>query len=276
MQQPVMDLVAVAYQAPEATEAFLGSLVHVGLPFTLSVIENNSPDQEVRDLLLGPALDFVRHLDMCTEVRVILNQENVGYARAINAGAAMGSAPYLAALNCDIRFLQDYDVCHDVVVHMQEHPDVGIIGPRTVDQAERLTHAGIVANSRGNNEQHRFWLHRDIGQASDVLDVPTVSGATYFVRRATWEQLTLCEAYQSVAPDADGAFLPTPHFYEETWCSYHARLHGWRVVYLGNTKMVHLWHQSSPVGSQDIITPREYFLRALTAHEMFYATQDLA
>jgi hypothetical protein len=97
-----------------------------------------------------------------------------------------------------------------------------------------------------------------------VLDVPTVSGATYFFRRRMWDAVDVtvrCTARSLL--DAEGAFLPTRHFYEETYCSYHARLHDWRVVYLGTAKMIHLWHRSSTVGSQDILGPRAYFLRAL-------------
>jgi GT2 family glycosyltransferase len=262
--QPVLDLVACAYQAPEATEAFLYSLANVGLTFTLCVIENSSPDDSVRQVLKGPALDAVRALPNCKDATIIFNETNVGYARAINHGVSLGTAPYVAALNTDVQFLQE-DAAQTCVAFLDRHEDVGIVGPRTVDEFERFTHAGIIA-SGSMTEQHRYWLHHDVGQASDVLDVPTVSGATYFFRRRMWEQLTDCPLFRQVAPEAEGAFLPTRHFYEETYCSYHARLHDWRVVYLGTAKMIHLWHRSSTVGSQDILGPRAYFLRALEAH----------
>ena len=263
--QPVIDLVACAYQAPEATEAFLRSLENVGLTFTLCVIENSSPDDTVREVLKGPALDAVRALPNCADATVIFNETNVGYARAINHGVSLGTAPYVAALNTDVQFLQD-DAAQACVAYMDRFTDIGVVGPRTVDERERLTHAGIVSTGP-LNEEHRYWLYRDIGQASDVLDVPTVSGATYFFRRSMWDELTACPKYRQVAAGAEGAFLPTKHFYEETWCSYHARMHGWRVVYLGTAKMIHLWHRSSTVGSQDIVGPRAHFLRALEAHK---------
>ena len=262
--QPVVDLVACAYQAPVETEGFLRSLEHVGLTFTLSVIENSSPDDSVREVLKGPALDAVRALPNCVDVQVIFNEYNVGYARAINHGVTLGTAPYVAALNTDVAFLPN-DAVQTLVAFMDRDEKVGIVGPRTVDQADRLTHAGIIATGP-LNEQHRHWLYRDIGQASDVIDVPTVSGATYFFRRKMWDELTACPLYRKVAPGAEGAFLPTRHFYEETYCSYHARLHDWRVVYVGTAKMIHLWHRSSPPGSQDIVGPRSDFLRALEAH----------
>ncbi len=51
-------------------------------------------------------------------------------------------------------------------------------------------------------------------------------------------------------PDATGAFLPTPHYYEETWCSYFARHLGYNVVYDGSVSIGHSWHKSSAVGGE--------------------------
>lgn len=262
--QPVVDLVACAYQASTETEAFLRSLGHVAHPFTLCVIENSSPDDTVREVLKGPALDAVRNLPNCVDATIVFNDENVGYARAINQGVSLGGAPYVAALNCDIEFLED-DACSKVIAFMEREPDVGVVGPRTVTSDGRLTHAGIFYENR---DVHRQWLVQDNPSVWDVHDVPTVSGATYFVRRSMWEQLTDCYLYRQVAPDAEGAFLPTRHFYEETWCSYHARAHGWRVVYLGTAKMIHQWHKSSPVGSQPLGEAEELFRTACAAHEI--------
>ena len=52
--------------------------------------------------------------------------------------------------------------------------------------------------------------------------------------------------YQSMYPGVLGAFLPTPHYYEETWCSYFARHRGYNVVYDGSVSIGHSWHASSP------------------------------
>lgn len=263
--EPVINLYAVAYQAPEETLGFLQSLRHVSVPFSLTVVENASPDPRVQEVLRGLPFAEVKALAMCTNAEVVYNEKNVGYARAINRASTAGSAPYLAALNCDVLFEETVDVVGDIVNYFEANPNVGVIGPRTVDQHKRLTHGAIISTGVAS-EQHRHWLQPDRGQASDVLSVPTVSGATYFVRRTTWDELTRCTAYQEAAPGAEGAFLPTDHFYEETWCSYHARAHEWEVVYLGTTWMRHLWHRSSPTGSQDMNGPRTFFRQACRVH----------
>ena len=59
-----------------------------------------------------------------------------------------------------------------------------------------------------------------------------------------WDELSDC--YQQ--PSGSGAFLETPHYYEETFCSDHAKSHGYKVVYFGESTFIHKWHQSSPIG----------------------------
>lgn len=263
--KPEIDLVAVAYEAPTETARFLSSVVsNVDVPFTLTVIENNSPDPRVRDVLRDYFDGYMSKNPCLVSFQIDFSAENIGYARGCNKGATYGVAPYIGLLNCDVEFTPRS--VSEILAFFNANPDVGVVGPRTTDEHGRLTHGGIFANSVTGRDEHRFWLAHDYGQASDVVNVPTVSGATYFARRTMWKELTECVDYQSVAPDASGAFLPTKHFYEETWCSYHARAHKWRVVYLGTVSMVHQWHRSSPVGSILMDDAEDCFRKACATH----------
>lgn len=264
MQEPVIDLVAVAYNAPAETARFLESLGKVGVPFTLTIIENHSPDPQVQ-IVLEKWREQVTAIPECIGYMVLHQDTNLGYARACNLGASLGHAQYLALLNCDIAFKEG--CVQTIIDYFDTNPDAGVIGPRTTTTDGRLTHAGIIRNPNGR-DQHRAWLHPDGPAYQDTLSVPTVSGATYFVRRTAWDELTACPFFQETAPGASGAFLPTRHFYEETWCSYHARAHGWDVVYLGATKMIHEWHKSSPVGSIPMHAAEEQFRKACAHHDI--------
>lgn len=266
MTDALLDLVAVAYNAPTELREFLVSVVfQVDTPFTLTVIDNNSPDTKVQEILA----EFSGRMNsnpMCRSSRFILNQENVGYARAINFGVSMGQAPYVGALNCDVQFKPK---SASKIVREFQQPNngaVGILGPKTVNWNNQLTHAGIITTDKG--DRHRWWMQPNSPKSSDELMVPTVSGATYFIRRSIWDELTACERYRSVAPDAQGAFLPTQHYYEETWCSYHARAHGHLVKYQGNIEMIHNWHRSSAIGSISTGDAEEYFRKACAAHDI--------
>lgn len=244
--QPLVDLVVVTYNAPGELMNFCLSLEkYADVPFTLSVVNNNASHGHLKHVVerwMWKAGDtrqfFLEHYKY--------HGANIGYARACNMAASKVSAPYLILLNDDVMFTAG---CLSKLLANFERPDyedVGIIGPRQVGSDGRLTHAGIITVK--GKDQHRFWHAADYGQANDEFDAPTVAGSVYAIRREVWDELTDCPVYQAVAPGAEGAFLPTQHYYEETWASYHARNHGWRVRYQGDVPFIHQWHRSSPVG----------------------------
>lgn len=262
MSEPVFDLVAVAYEAPMETQAFLRSLHHVEVPFTFTVIDNNTPSGMTQKIIESE-IEAVQGLDRCLEATMLLNPENLGYAKACNVGAEHGNAPYIGLLNCDVQMRPG--VLARLATEMDAQQDIGVIGPRTKGSNGKLTHAGIVPGPKGF--QHRYWQKPDSGQGLEQMDVPTVSGATYFVRRSMWEELTNCDEYREVAPHARGAFLPTQHYFEETFCSLHAKAHDWRVVYEGSATMIHEWNRSLGSGAARYWNEsREYFLKACAAH----------
>lgn len=259
----MIDLVAVAYRAPQETARFLRSLEVVEVPFTITVVENNSPEPDVRSIL-EMAWPQVEQIPTCVGARLVFNGDNVGYARACNQGASHGTAPVIALLNCDTEWRDG--VGERILRTFGQQRKAGVIGPKTTDLKGRLTHSGITKDLSGR-DNHRHWMAHDLGQADDVIDVPTVSGATYFILRELWNELTTCPVYQNVAPDARGAFLPTKHYFEETFCSYHAQAHGWRVVYDGGAHMIHEWNKSDPRTSSSLWNEsRDYFLSACSAH----------
>lgn len=255
----------MSYEAIAETQAFLRSFNSVDIRFSLIIVDNKSPDPRMATVL-EESVASIREMTNCTSASVVMNSTNVGYARACNAGASLGNAPVIALLNCDVQWLPGSSRL--VYERFMEHPRLGVLGPRTTTSSGEITHAGITKKDNGS-DAHRWWMARDESLGRDFIHVPTVSGATYFVRRSMWEDLTDCPQYQEIAPDAEGAFLPTRHYFEETFCSYHAREHGWDVAYDGSINMIHEWHKSSPVGGigeQAWKQSEEFFLRACNEH----------
>lgn len=238
-----VDVVVINYKTPNDLEAFCNSLFEQEDIASITIV-NNDPtplDMMVSERLAGQL-----------EATIINNMKNVGYARAANAAAADLDAPVLSIFNADVVALPGS--IKAMADFMEENPDVGIAGPRQVDHRGRITHGGVFGTDA--KPVHRGWHNRDGGQFNAIkTNALTVSGAAYFVRRTCWDELTACSTYQQsclrhVGEPALGAFLPTRHYYEETFCSYHARAHGWKNAYVGAVKMIHLWHRSSPAGAK--------------------------
>jgi GT2 family glycosyltransferase len=241
-----IEMVCVNYHTPHDLVAFCNSVLDAppktDWHLTLVNVEAQAADTHTTDRIWRK----FREQELETRIAVLNTRENVGYARACNtaAASAVWDHDFLVFLNADVMLIAG--AVDDCVEALKSNPEWGVLGPRQVDSKERLTHAGIFGTLE--RPQHRAWRQPNGIQYADVREAVTVSGSAYFIRRSLWDLLTACPIYRQVAPDASGAFLPTPHYFEETYCSYHAQAHGSKVVYFGPVVVRHEWHQASPVG----------------------------
>lgn len=229
-----LQMVVVNYRTPEFLKAYCESLLEhpPSVDYELTIVD---VDPDPADPSPPP---YGRYLS---------STKNIGYARACNvAGASATPSEYLAFFNADTRFTNN-DCIDRCVEFLDQHPEVGIVGPLQLNCYGTVTHGGVF----GSRKQPR---ERDFGKRmSSKLkrdeQAVTVSGSAIFVKRHVWDGLTACPIFRSEFPDAEGAFLPTQHYYEETGMVYHAYAHGYETWYLGSASMEHEWHGSSKPGS---------------------------
>lgn len=254
-----VDIVVTNYHTPEDLEQFLDSLEKYPprIDATLTIVEVDAGEDYVHDFTWGDDRPG----------RTIGTALNIGYARACNHAAFTSTGNVLAFFNADIVLApRAIDEC---VAALQSERQWAILGPRQVDRAGLIRHAGIFGTRAA--PAHRGWNERDRGQYNDVREAVTVSGSAYFIKRDAWNALTDCPLYRDIAPDVEGAFLPTAHYYEETFCSYHAATHGYKIVYFGPTQIIHQWHRASTIGGwadKQMPVSREYFRAACEHHSI--------
>lgn len=238
-------------------QAALGNHIN----WTLSIADNDSTDGT------REALKDIPWLETGVTPMVLYN-ENIGYARACNQLAAIGDSEIIGFLNADV-WLSSYDVMQ-IQDAFDSDRTISILGPKQRDERGYITHAGIEGTN--TDAQPRAWRMKDPrdkfyrGRERMV----SVAGSAYFIRRPVWDFLTECQTYQKMYPGAIGAMLETELYYEETYLSYHARAHGFQVVYDGSISIGHSWHASSPVGSQvhKFHDSRKIFRKACAMHDI--------
>jgi GT2 family glycosyltransferase len=278
---PGLDAVVCNYRTPADLEEHLESIFHECLTgpdeatlrsITVVNVDPTDADIDITDTWCANINYHTPGL-----ARQMSLSWNCGYAFACNGGAVFGTGGVIAFFNADT--VLKSGVLTECYNALADNPSWAIVGPRQVDQSGAITHAGIF----GPDDKPRIRGWKDVGaKHQDVRsDCYSVSGSAYFIKRAVWDELTACEIYQkSVADhanygpgDALGAFLPTQHYYEETFCSVHARAHGWKIGYLGTTTMIHKWHKASAVGGHaDRLMPesRALFRRACADHGIIH------
>lgn len=246
----MIDLCVVNYNSSDKLERMVETLhsdaSRYCQPWRLYIADNGSVDDTWK-LMDSWCLDHPTWNGKEYSISAALKNENIGYANACNQLAAYGTSPIIALLNADVWMTTD-----DVLAIERAfigNPDMAIMGPKQLNEESYITHAGIMGTLA--LPRHRGWKAHD---PEDILfkdqeECVTVAGSAYFIRREVWETLTICPIYRGLYPEAEGAFLPTPHYYEETWCSYHAHAHGFKIFYDGRTTIGHSWHGSAPVGA---------------------------
>lgn len=257
---PTVDVIVVNYRTPGDLGGFLDSLdvIRDDTKVTLTVVDVD-PEDPAPVVAITPERSLLLQTDT-----------NVGYGRACNMAATKCMGDVLAFFNADI-VLREGALEHCVETLLSDRR-WGVLGPKQVDSKGRIRHAGIFGSR--SKPRHRGWNERDSGQYRTVEEAVTVSGSAYFMRRSCLDELTRCKVFQEFVVNdmgmepPQGPFLPTEHFYEETFVSYHAEEHGWGVVYCGSATIVHEWHRASPVGSQTAKMKRSQatFRSACRAH----------
>lgn len=239
----MIDLCVVNYNTKSLLGRFLDTLHsdlhHVTKVWNLYISDNGSTDGSV-EWMLDEGFRF--------KIDAAYKNENIGYSAACNALAASSKNDVIGLLNADV-WLTSADV-FKINRIFEENPDIHILGPKQRDENGYITHAGIIGTNTA--PAHRGWRNWDPSDTmfKDRIECVTISGSAYFIRRDVWNSLTNDKKYQEMYPGAIGAFLPTPHYYEETWCSYFARHLGYNVVYDGSVSIGHSWHASSPKPGQ--------------------------
>lgn len=254
-----IDLVVVNYRTPEDLQHFLMSVEKhpPTVPWSLVVVNVDPLERDV-----DVAQRYVtRSPDKITSLNL---SENVGYARAVNKASLVGEHPVFVAFNADTRITENViDLCYDA---LQTHDEWGILGPKQIDDYGKITYAGIFGKDTSRFHTPNYKKYDEVRE-----DATDVSGAAFFIKRSVWDELTACDIYAKHTGCAEGAFLPTPHYYEETFCSYHAIAHGYKVVYFGEACMIHRWHQASSLGGRvdrNMPISRQLFRDACDAHQI--------
>lgn len=227
-----LSIVIVNWNTRDMLRSCLASISRQpGLQTEVIVVDNASED--------GSA-------DMVAEefpgVRLIRNGANLGFATATNQGLRIAGGRHLLLLNSDTLVLGD--VLADSVRYMDEHPDVGMMGCKVLneDGTTQMTCSlypsflNLLLQTLGLNRLERpRWLRRyqmlDWAR-DDERDVEVISGCYLVARREAVAQVGLLD---------ESFFL----YGEETdWCRRCAE-GGWRLVFAPIGNIVHFGSGSS-------------------------------
>ncbi len=178
-----------------------------------------------------------------SEVKLIINHENRGFAAANNQAFELSRGEYVLLLNPDtILHPKSLDI---LVKFMDSNEDVGACGPKLLDtDGSNQNSVRCFPSFRGALHRHtafkflgifkgeyKKWVMYDFNNDKQ-RDVDQVMGAALMVRRSVTEQVGVMD---------ERFFM----YYEEVDLCYRIKQAGWRIVHIPEAVITHIGGGSS-------------------------------
>ncbi len=187
--------------------------------YELIVVDNGSTDGTT---------DFLRQLS--GDVRVIVNKENLGFAKACNQGAAAARGKYLVFLNNDT--IPQPGWLTALVAEVDSYTEVGIVGSKLLYPDGTVQHAGVV---RDCSRRLPYHIYKSFAASHPAVnqrrEFQIVTAACLLIRRALFDEVGgFDEGYVNGFEDADLCLK--------------VRQRGYVIVYQPRSVVVHLESQT--------------------------------
>jgi GT2 family glycosyltransferase len=135
-------------------------------------------------------------------VRTLTLEENVGFARACNAGAEAAAGDLLVFLNNDTEPRDGW--LQALLGYAEQHPRAAVVGAKLVFPSATVQHAGVVFGQDGYPHNLYAGLSEDHSAVERSRALQAVTGACMLVRRSAFERADGFDAgYENSLEDVD-------------------------------------------------------------------------
>ncbi|MFC1699071.1 glycosyltransferase family 2 protein [Candidatus Omnitrophota bacterium] len=226
-----LSIIIVSWNTKEYLKKCLDSVYRQtkGITFQVWVVDNASSDG-------SPEMVQADY----PQVRLIVNKENVGFARANNQALLQIKARFALLLNSDT--VARKDAIYRLVEFMDKNSAVGIGGPRLVSPDNKPQPIHYIFPSLATAvfmylPIKRLFLH----QPRRPRPLAYVSGACLIIRQEVIDQIGLLEEeWFMYAEDAD-------------WC-LRAKRAGWKIYIIPDAEVVHYSQQSAKIYGLELMS----------------------
>lgn len=138
--------------------------------------------------------DTVKILSKIKNVKITVNQSNLGFAKANNIGFKKASSDFIIFMNSDIELLDS--TLLDMVKYLKDNPKIGLIGPKFLNP-DKSPQASVFPPQTIFNAFKEFWLGQKesyskyIPKGDNPIKVNYVSGGCIAIRKEFFQKIGL-------------------------------------------------------------------------------------
>jgi hypothetical protein len=230
-----LSIIIVNYNVKEFLQNLIYSIYKAGenLKYEIIIVDNASDDGSV---------EFLK--EKFPDIKLIVNEKNVGFSKANNIGLAAAKGKYLLLLNPDT--IVQEDTFEKMISFFESTPDAGLAGCKilnpdgTLQLACRRSFPGpwtsfckvtglsnLFPNSKIFAKYNLTFLNEN-----ETYEVDAISGSFMMIKREVLEKVgNLDEQFFMYGEDLD-------------WC-YRIQKAGFKVYYVHNTQIIHYKGEST-------------------------------
>ncbi len=164
--------------------------------------------------------------ELVSGARVLRNEENLGYLRSVNLGAAAARGEWLVLCNNDIEVTANW--LSAMLACAQSPSRVGVVAPKYISPDGKLSEAGGIIWRDGTGVNYGRGEEPSDFRYEYTREIDYGSAAALLVRGELWRELG----------GYDERFLPM--YYEDVDVCMQARQRGWQVLYEPSAVVVHI------------------------------------
>lgn len=230
-----LSIIVVNYNTYELTKQTIDSVLEKGLPFSYEImlVDNKSMDESMAKL----QRDYEKYIESGI-IKVILNEANLGFAKANNIGMKHSTGEYILLLNSDTYVVEDcLEKCMTYIENYNKG-EIGALGCKVVLPDGTLDHACKRGFPTPKASLYYFlkWHKKDpikyglydalhLGE-DEVGEVDCLMGAFMLMPRKALDEVGLLD---------EDFFM----YGEDIDLCYRIKAGGYKIVYYPEAKIIH-------------------------------------
>ena len=227
--QPAASIIILTYNNLEMTRQCIDSIyARTSVPFELILVDNASADET-------PAY-LARLKSEKPNVHLILNKENLGFAKGNNQGAEAAQGEYLVFLNNDTIVTRGW--LKGLIRHLQE-PKVGMVGPVTNQSGNEARIAVSYENIPGMEAFAQHYTEQHQGKS---FEINMLAFFCVVMRRSVWQDVgPLDERFGIGMFEDDDYALRVKKKGYKILCAEDVFVHHWGSASFSQLQLIDYW-----------------------------------